>query len=283
MKRYVRAEDRKHKAGVVKVLSEETRLDQSHHDLRYWKAIQAGMAHHQAWLELKKRRRATLHRAQNARERAAVKLEEEWTRKFKTEQAREYMDGDTERIESQIETEVVEESKDSSDKLRVHRGAKETDERKATKRVRRALTKEELDQFREEPKWDELEVMAKLRNAPKKKKARKITKASRAKMRKKEKKKMVCRGLLWYGECKRTWCPFDHDPAKLEGVKIEVNKKFCWRFIKGKCKWGSRCWYQRNEDEKDAYEAETAMKEEEREREEEVKIEEEEEETKPEK
>ena len=127
MKRYVRDEDRKHKAGVGKVLS-------------------------QAWLEEKKRRRATLHRAQNARERAAVKvkLEEEWTRKFKTEQAREYMDGDTERIESQIETEVVEESKDSNDKLKVHRGAKETDERKATKRVHRALTKEELDQFREE-------------------------------------------------------------------------------------------------------------------------------------
>ena len=61
MNKYVRNKGQKYKSGAVEMLTEANRLDQSHHDLRYWRAIQAGVPHHHAWLEEKKRRRATFH------------------------------------------------------------------------------------------------------------------------------------------------------------------------------------------------------------------------------
>ncbi len=69
-------QDRASKQQVVK-LTEETKNSQDWHDLRYYKAIEAGVTHGAAWAKEKKRRRAMLYRKKGMAERAKEKTRNE--------------------------------------------------------------------------------------------------------------------------------------------------------------------------------------------------------------
>ena len=95
-------------------------------------------------------------RAQKRRE-----LEDRWMAEFQSGEAKEedYEDADNEKLDAEgIETEVLLPGEGA---IKVARVAKAT----AKKRVRRALTKEELSKFREELKQDELALLTKPRGS----------------------------------------------------------------------------------------------------------------------
>ena len=118
-----------------------------------------------AWKQEKKKRRATLFRMKTAAERAAKRkeLEARWVEQFRqrgTAGDDDYEDADNEKLDAEgIETEVLLPGA-SSTSVRIAKGAKA----EAKKRVRKALTKEELEKFREELKEDELALLNKPRS-----------------------------------------------------------------------------------------------------------------------
>ena len=162
LKDHISKQDRESKQQVIK-LTEETKNSQDWHDLRYYKAIEAGVRHGSAWAKEKKRRRAMLFRKEGMAERAKEKArnEELWLKEFREEgerSHRDYESADTTNIVAKgIETEVIEEGAGG---LSIRGQAKKTEEF-VDKRVRKALTKEEFESFREETKEDELRVMQK--------------------------------------------------------------------------------------------------------------------------
>ena len=83
-KDHMQKQDKESRKQVVK-LTEETRKSQLWHDIRYFKAIEAGVPHGRAWAKEKKRRRAILHRKKGMPERMAEKLrnEELWLEEFR--------------------------------------------------------------------------------------------------------------------------------------------------------------------------------------------------------
>ena len=139
-------------------LSEANRTDKSFHDIRYYKAIESGVHPRVAWKQEKKRRRATLFRMKTSAERAAKRkeLEARWVEQFRQRGTA----ADNEKLDAEgIETEVLLPGA-SSTSVRIAEGAKV----EAKKRVRKALTKEELEKFREELKEDELALLNKPRS-----------------------------------------------------------------------------------------------------------------------
>ena len=84
LKDHMGKQDRESKQQVVK-LTEETKNSQDWHDLRYYKAIEAGVTHGAAWAKEKKRRRAMLYRKKGMAERAKEKTcnEELWLKEFR--------------------------------------------------------------------------------------------------------------------------------------------------------------------------------------------------------
>ena len=163
-------------------LTEENRNDKSFHDIRYYKAIEAGENKGDAWRAEKKRRRATLFRMKTAAERAQKRreLEDRWMAEFQSGEAKEedYEDADNEKLDAEgIETEVLLPGEGA---IKVARGAKAA----AKKRVRRALTKEELSKFREELKEDELALLTRPRGGSGRKSG--IRRSSDAVVRRKE-------------------------------------------------------------------------------------------------
>ena len=165
LKGYIKSNDQNKPAR----LSEANRTDKSFHDIRYYKAIESGVHPRVAWKQEKKRRRATLFRMKTAAEGAEKRkeLEARWVEQFRqkgTAGDDDYEDADNEKLDAEgIETEVLLPGA-SSTSVRVAKGAKA----EAKKRVRKALTKEELEKFREELKEDELALLNKPRStAPK--------------------------------------------------------------------------------------------------------------------
>ena len=133
LKSYIRDNDQ-HRP--VKLTEATIRLDKSFHDVRYYKAIEAGTHPCIAWVDEKKPRRATLFRMKTSAERAAKRqeLENRWMEEFRSGTATEgdYQDGDTEQVDIPgMETEVLLPGT-SSGSVRVAHGAKAT----AKKRVR---------------------------------------------------------------------------------------------------------------------------------------------------
>ena len=161
LKGYIKSNDQNKRAR----LSEANRTDKSFHDIRYYKAIESGVHPRVAWKQAKKRRRATLFRMKTAAERAAKRkeLEARWVEQFRqkgTAGDDDYEDADNEKLDAAgIETEVLLPGA-SSTSVRIAKGAKA----EAKKRVRKALTKEELEKFREELKEDELALLNKPRS-----------------------------------------------------------------------------------------------------------------------
>ena len=161
LKGYIKSSDQNKPAR----LSEANRTDKSFHDIRYYKAIESGVHPRVAWKQEKKRRRATLFRMKTAAERAAKRkeLEARWVEQFRqrgTAGDDGYEDADNEKLDADgIETEVLLPGA-SSTSVRIAKGAKA----EVKKRVRKAVTKEELEKFREELKEDELALLNKPRS-----------------------------------------------------------------------------------------------------------------------
>ena len=159
-KDHMQKQDKESRKQVIK-LTEEIPKSQLWHDIRYYKAIQAGVPHGKAWAMEKKRRRAILHRKKGMAERTAEKIrnEELWLEEFRkkgTRSEEDYQSAEKMNVVAEgIETEVVEEGACG---LKIKGKAKKTEEF-VDKRVRKALTREEFESFREETKEDELKVM----------------------------------------------------------------------------------------------------------------------------
>ena len=161
LKDHMSKQDRESKQQVIK-LTEETKNSQDWHDLRYYKAIEAGVNHGAAWAKEKKRRRAMLYRKKGMAERAKEKTrnEELWLKEFRERGERSHRDYEsaekTNIAAEGIETEVIEEGAGG---LTIKGKAKKTEEF-VDKRVRKALTKEEFDSFREETKEERMKYLA---------------------------------------------------------------------------------------------------------------------------
>ena len=161
LKGYIKSSDQNKPAR----LSEANRTDKSFHDIRYYKAIESGVHPRVAWKQEKKRRRAALFRMKTAAERAVKRkeLEARWVEQFRqrgTAGEDDYEDADNEKLDAEgIETEVLLPGA-SSTSVRIAKGAKA----EVKKRVRKALTKEELEKFREELKEEELALLNKPRS-----------------------------------------------------------------------------------------------------------------------
>jgi len=100
------------------------------------------------------------------------------------------------------------------------------------KRVRKALTKEEFDSFREETKEDELRVMERkdIDIGFKKRKLTEERKQERKESSKRRRKaKEPCGAMAWHGSCHRgDSCPFSHDVKKIQ-------EKVCRFFVRSRC------------------------------------------------
>ena len=228
------------------------------HDIRYFKAIEAGVPHGKAWAKEKKRRRAILHRKKGMAERMAEKLrnEELWLEEFRkkgTRSDKDYQSAEKTNVVAEgIETEVIEEGAGG---LKVKGKAKKTEEF-VDKRVRKALTKEEFESFREETKEDELKVMErkeidigfkKRKLTEERKKKRKISSKRRRKA------KEPCGALAWHGSCHRgDTCPFSHD------VK-DIQNKVCRFYVRSFCS-RKNCPFLHSEEERAKYLAERDLK-----------------------
>jgi len=75
-KDHTQKQDKESRKQVIK-LTEGTRKSQLWHDIKYYKALEAGVSHSRAWHKEKKRRRAILHRKKGMAERAAEKARNE--------------------------------------------------------------------------------------------------------------------------------------------------------------------------------------------------------------
>ena len=62
-------QDKESRQQIVR-LTEEALRSQQWHDLRYFKALEAGVSHGAAWAKEKKRRRAMIHRKKGMADRA---------------------------------------------------------------------------------------------------------------------------------------------------------------------------------------------------------------------
>ena len=257
LKDHMSKQDRESKQQVVK-LTEETKNSQDWHDLRYYKAIEAGVTHGAAWAKEKKRRRAMLYRKKGMAERAKEKTrnEELWLKEFRERGERsqqDYESAEKMNIAAEgIETEVIEEGAGG---LTVKGKAKKTEEF-VDKRVRKALTKEEFDSFREETKEDEQRVMQKkeVDIGFKKRKPTESRKQKRNESSKRRKKaKEPCGALAWHGSCWRgDECPFSHDVEKIQ-------KTVCKYFVQSRCT-RKNCPFEHSDEERMKYLAEKDMK-----------------------
>ena len=200
-------QNRESKQQVIKLkLTEETKNSQDWHDLRYYKAREAGVQHGAAWAKEKKRRRAMLFRKQGMAERAKEKARNKrlWSKEFRERgerSHRDYESAETMNIAAEgIETEVIEEGAAG---LTVKGKVRKTEEF-VDKRVRKALTKEEFESFREETKEDEQRVMQK-KEIDIGFKKRKITDARKQKRKESNKRRKTakepCGALAWHGSC----------------------------------------------------------------------------------
>jgi len=226
-------QDRESRKQVI-ALTPETRLSQDWHDARYYRALEAGVKHGAAWTKEKKRRRAILHRKSGMAKRAAEKQrnEEQWLAEFRlkgTRSEQDYQSAETTNIAAEgMETEVVEETEGG---LTIKGKAKKTEEF-VDKRVRKALTKEEFESFREETKEDELKVMEKkvVDIGFKKRKQTEGRKQKRKESAKKRRKaKEPCGAMAWHGSCHRgDSCPFSHDVKKIQD-------SVCRYFVRSVC------------------------------------------------
>ena len=256
-KDHMQKQDKESRKQVVK-LTEETRKSQLWHDIRYFKAIEAGVPHGRAWAKEKKRRRAILHRKKGMPERMAEKLrnEELWLEEFRkkgTWSDKDYQSAEKMNVVAEgIETEVIEEGAGG---LTIKGRAKKTEEF-VDKRIRKALTKEEFESFREETKEDELKVMER-KEIDIGFKKRKVT-AERKKKRKisskrRRKAKEPCGALAWHGSCHRgDACPFSHD------VK-DIQNKVCRFYVRSFCS-RKNCPFLHSEEERAKYLAERDLK-----------------------
>ena len=178
LKQKVRADDERARERARQgafQLTAETFLDQSWHDARYYAARKAGASHSSAWLQEKKRRKATLHRQQGTAARAKERkdLDAKWHEEFDSEPVDPLEFEDENAVDAEIETEAVE-LKDG-DRLKVYSGssvkvhAGERVQRgdlgrffKAVKTYRK-LSQEEVSKFKSETKDDEKAVMRRAR------------------------------------------------------------------------------------------------------------------------
>ena len=238
---YVSNQDKETRKKSMTTLTEENKNSQEWHDSRYYKAIEAGVKHHRAWVQEKSRRRATLHRKKSMAERAEERqrLEEEWIAEHRAGKRSQddYQKADTENLVSTMETEVIVEAEEG---MKVQKGGKKTSDFQE-KIVRKPLSKKELESFRQEPKEEEKRVMAKKKADIFKKRVRKMTDARRKKRNGKKKLKKnayePCRALGWTGECSRgIFCTFSHDQKVIEKLK----GTHCRFFIHGSCRFGAK-------------------------------------------
>ena len=257
LKDHMSKQDRASKQQVVK-LTEETKNSQDWHDLRYYKAREAGVTHGAAWAKEKKRRRAMLFRKKGMAERAKEKTrnEELWLKEFRERgerSDRDYESAEKMNIAAEgIETEVIEEG---VQRLTVKGKAKKTEEF-VDKRVRKALTKEEFESFREETKEDELRVMQK-KEVDIGFKKRKPTESRKQKRKESSKRRKMgkepCGALAWHGSCWRgDQCPFSHDVEKIQ-------KTVCRFFVQSRCT-RKNCPFKHSEEERVKYLAEKDLK-----------------------
>ena len=257
LKDHMSKQDRESKQQVIK-LTEETKNSQDWHDLRYYKAIEAGVNHGAAWAKEKKRRRAMLYRKKGMAERAKEKTrnEELWLKEFRERGERSHRDYEsaekTNIAAEGIETEVIEEGAGG---LTIKGKAKKTEEF-VDKRVRKALTKEEFDSFREETKEDEQRVMQK-KEVDIGFKKRKPTESRKQKRKESSKRRKTakepCGALAWHGSCWRgDACPFSHDVEKIQ-------KTVCKFFVQSRCT-RRNCPFEHSEEERMKYLAEKDLK-----------------------
>ena len=243
-KKYVKEQDAKAKASPVVLLTKENQNDQSWHDARYHRAINAGVSHNVAWRKEKGRRRAHLHRQQGMAERAAErrKLDAYWTEKYqnRTRTAKDFVSTDTENLVAKgIETEVIAENKEGG--LRLRQGGQKSESYKEQLTFK-GFGRKQFEDFTQETKGDEEAVMNRQRvdihgKSTKKKRTPGKKKKRNLKRRLKRQQQEACRALAWEGSCTRNPCPFSHDEKKIQELKTQN----CRYFLHGTCRYGDRC------------------------------------------
>ena len=182
--------------------------------------------------------------------------EELWLKEFRERGERSHRDYEsaekTNIAAEGIETEVIEEGAGG---LTIKGKAKKTEEF-VDKRVRKALTKEEFDSFREETKEDEQRVMQK-KEVDIGFKKRKPTESRKQKRKESSKRRKTakepCGALAWHGSCWRgDDCPFSHDVEKIQ-------KTVCKFFVQSRCT-RRNCPFEHSEEERMKYLAEKDLK-----------------------
>eukprot|EP00438_Fugacium_kawagutii_P020301 Skav211651 [mRNA] locus=scaffold1290:310270:312795:- [translate_table: standard] len=210
-------------------MTKDNLLDQSWHDSRYYQARRAGVNHATAWGQEKKRRKATLFRAEGGKARAVknIEMNQKWHAAFDSKPVQE--DEFQTDVAANIETEAVAETDEGQ--LRVFKGQakqlrrgelREEDKKQFVKSARkyRPLTQEEVSKFKVETGDDEKRVMSKGRVNIFKKRRRLMTEAKKgerklrvrkARLKKKaeEKEKFYLqnpRGEMMCEDFKRAYC-----------------------------------------------------------------------------
>ena len=263
-KKYVKEQDAKAKASPVVLLTKENQTDQSWHDARYHRAINAGVSHNVAWRKEKGRRRAHLHRQQGMAERAAERrrLDAYWTEKYQNRKrtAKDFVSTDTENLVAEgIETEVIAENKGGG--LRLHQGGQKSGSYKEQLTFK-GFGGKQFEDFTQETKEDEEAVMNKQRvdihgKATKKKRTPGKKMKRNLKRKLKRQQQEACRALAWEGSCTRNPCPFSHDEKKIQELKTQN----CRYFLHGTCRYGDRCRLLHRETERELVRMEKKVKE----------------------
>ena len=232
-------------------LTKESLLSQEWHDARYHAERRAGVSHSAAWAHEKKRRKATLHRQEGSQKRAVERkrLDDEWHAEFDSKPVKEeeFQDDVLEGVETEA-VEVLEEGGIrvfTGETQQVSSGSKLKPQEKKrfmkSKKKYRRLTEAELSKFKEETKVDEQAVMKKKRVDMFARRNRlmnsKQKQERKARIKAAQRRKSLCRHMLWHGKCTTVDCQFSHDPELLKNTSKEV----CGAFVRGVCKRGVKC------------------------------------------